>query len=47
VFGGCGSAVYAATTCEEMRFPWARAAPPDPARESPTAAPACTGAAGS
>jgi pimeloyl-ACP methyl ester carboxylesterase len=25
------SALYAATTCEEIRFPWSRDAPPDPA----------------
>ncbi len=25
------TALFAATTCEEMRFPWARTAPPDPA----------------
>jgi pimeloyl-ACP methyl ester carboxylesterase len=25
------SALYAATTCEELHFPWAREAPPDPA----------------
>jgi pimeloyl-ACP methyl ester carboxylesterase len=24
------SAIYAATTCEELNFPWARATPPDP-----------------
>jgi pimeloyl-ACP methyl ester carboxylesterase len=32
------TALFTATTCEEMRFPWARAAPPDPVQRQRDAA---------
>jgi pimeloyl-ACP methyl ester carboxylesterase len=32
------TALFTATTCEEMRFPWARATPPDPAQRRQDAA---------
>ena len=32
------TALFTATTCEEMRFPWARAAPPDPVQRRHDAA---------
>jgi len=32
------TALFTATTCEEMRFPWARATPPDPAQRQRDAA---------
>jgi pimeloyl-ACP methyl ester carboxylesterase len=42
------TALFTATTCEEMRFPWSRAAPPDPAerrRQAEAAAALIPGAA--